>query len=166
VCADTRSRNVRVRDVFGIDRTPPIVADPDSSFLEVLRRFAKHASVRGIFVVDRNQKLVGVLTRQDLLARACVAFGSEGFVRRFPAARLTRLAHAETVRAACRPDSQLAAVRPGDAIDVALADMVAFDLIDVPVVDERGRLVGDLRLTEVVAKAVEIAEDAASVSRA
>ena len=149
-----------------IDRTPSIVADPDISFLEVLRRFAKHASVRGVFVVDRNQKLVGVLTRQDLLAWVGVTFGSEWFVRRLPAARLTRLAHAETVRAACRPDSHLTAVRPSDAIDVALADMVAFDLIDVPVVDERGRLVGDLRLTEVVAKAVEIAEDAASVSRA
>jgi CBS domain-containing protein len=148
-----------------IDRTPSIVADPDISFLEVLRRFAKHASARGVFVVDGNRRLVGVLTRQDLLAWACVAFGSEWFVRRFPAARLTRLARAETVGAACRPDSHLTAVRPGEAIDVALADMVAFDLIDVPVVDERGRLVGDLRLTEVVAKAVEIAEDAASVSR-
>ena len=106
-----------------------------------------------------------MLTRQDLLAWAGVTLGSEWFVRRFPAARLTRLARAETVRAACRPDSHLTGVRPDEAIDVALADMVDFDLIDVPVVDERGRLVGDIRLTEVLAKAVEIAEDAASVSR-
>lgn len=116
-------------------------------------------------MVDRNQRLVGVLTRQDLLAWAGLVFGSECFVRRFSAARLTRLARADTARAACRPDSHLTAVRAGEALDVALADMVAFDLIDVPVVDERGRLVGDVRLTEVLAKAVEIAEGAARVSR-
>lgn len=60
---------------------------------------------------------------------------------------------------------ELAGVRPGDAIDVALADMVALDFIDVPVVDGRGRLVGDVRLTEVLARAVKIAEDAGSVLR-
>ena len=34
--------------------------------------------------------------------------------------------------------------------------MISYELIDVPVVDKEGRILGDIRLTEILAKALEL----------
>ncbi len=120
-----------------------------------MRQFADRAELRGIFVVDANQRLTGVITRHDLLAWASVAFGPPGLQTRFSFRRLVQIAHATTAKEACHPHSHLAAVHPDDPLDLALGRMVVHHLIDVPVVDREGKILGDLRLTELLARTLK-----------
>lgn len=154
--ARVRKEQLRVKDVFDVDRTLAVVVEDSTPFREVVRRFAERADLRGIFVVGSDRKLSGVITRQDLLTWARLAFGPTGLETRFSWGRLLRLAQASNAREACHPDSHLASVHPEDTLAEALAKMTTYELIDVPVVDTRGHILGDIRLTEILAKALEI----------
>lgn len=151
-----RNRRMFVRDVFSIDRSFALVVNGDTPLEEVIRKFAGRADLRGIFVVDGNRKLAGVITRGDLLAWARLAFGPRGQESRFSRDRLRRLTGATTAREACSRYSHLSAVRTDDPPETALTNMISYELIDVPVVDKEGRILGDIRLTEILAKALEL----------
>ncbi len=151
-------RKLLVRDVFNLDESLAITVDENTPFEDVIRRFAERAELRGIFVVDKAGKLTGVINRPDLLGWASLVFGPMGLESSFSWKRMMRLAHATTAKEACNPFSHLAAVRPDQPLVEALANMVAHHLIDVPVVDKDGRVLGDIRLTEVLLKALELTE--------
>lgn len=149
---------LHVRDVFDPARTLALIVDEDTPFEEVIRRFAERTDLRGIFVVDAKRRLTGVITRTDLLSWASLVFRSPGPPSRVGWGRLFRLARATTAKEACQPHSHLSRVSPDDPLDEALARMVAHKLIDLPVVDADGRILGDLRLTELLVKALDVAE--------
>ncbi len=150
-------RRLHVRDVFAIDRTLAVVVPEDAPFEDVVKRFAKRADLRGIFVVDSAKRLVGVITRQDLLHWAANRLGVAD-PDRHAWRDLYRVMTAATAKAACRPRSHLAAVHPSDDLEVAFHRMLENELIDIPVVDGEGRILGDIRLTEILAKVFEQAE--------
>ena len=156
MAAKQQNRRLRVRDVFSIDRSLALVVDEDTPLKEVIRKFAERADLRGIFVVDGNRRLAGVITRGDLLAWARLAFGPRGPESRFSWDRLRRLTEATTAKEACSRYCHLSAVRPDDPLETALIHMISYELIDVPVVDKEGRILGDIRLTEILAKALEL----------
>lgn len=153
--AATGAGKLRVKDVYAPSHMLSLVVPENTPIQEVIRRFAEQPELRGIFVVDSAKRLTGVITRTDLLAWASIAFGPPGLQSRFSFRRLVQLANATTAKEACHPHSHLAAVSPNDGLDEALGRMVAHDLIDVPVVDAKGKILGDLRLTQILAKTLE-----------
>jgi CBS domain-containing protein len=150
-----KTKQLLVRDVFEIDRSLGIQVKEDTPIRTVIREFAERGELRGVFVVDDKGTLTGVVTRHDLLAWAAVVIGHLGVEYRFSWERLLRIASATTAKEACHPMSRFASVRPDDPLSHALLIMVTHHLIDVPVLDTKGRIIGDLRLTEVLAKALE-----------
>jgi len=148
-----------IGDVYTMDRRPSLLVGPDERFTAVVRRFAERPEMRGIFVVGEKDRLIGVITRRDLLDWARVQLGEATYSTEeawlAEDVRLTALMRAITAGEVMRPGSEAAAVRPSDTLAEALRRMIAHDLICLPVVDEQGWVLGDLKLTEVLACALE-----------
>jgi len=151
-------QNATVADVYSMDRRPSLLVQPEEDFTTVVRRFAERPEIRGIFVVDTQGRLLGVITRRDLLDWARVQIGGaslstqDGWLAED--VRLASLMRAVTAGEVLRPNSERAAVRPQDTLAEALQRMIALDLICLPVIDAQGRVQGDLKLTEVLAYAL------------
>ena len=142
-----------VKDVYDSERALSILVTADEPLEDVLRCFAQDSSLRGIFVEDEAGKLVGVITRTDLLNWTRLRLGTA--LRDLPSGpdhiiRLAQLVRAGTAHDAIHPDSKNAAVRPDDPVDRALNLMLQVDLIAVPVVNDDNQIIGDLTLSRVL----------------
>ncbi len=150
---------LRVRDVFDLDRSLAIIVPADTPFRDVVRSFSERQDLRGIFVVDDKQHLSGVITRNDLLHWASANLdldipGDEHSWR-----DMYRVMSAVTAQEACFRNSKECHVHPDDALESALGLMLEHSLIDIPVLDDEGNIIGDIRLTEVLGKVFEVNED-------
>jgi len=80
--------------------------------------------MRGIFVVGEKDRLIGVITRRDLLDWALVQLGEATYSTEeawlAEDVRLTALMRATTAGEVMRPGSEAAAVRPSDTLAEAL----------------------------------------------
>ncbi len=146
-----KGQKLLVRDVFDIDRSLAVVVPQSTPFFDVVKQFATRAELRGIFVVDGDKHLTGVITRQDLLHWAANHLGipdpeNESWHD------LYRVATANTAQDACRPRSDACSVQLDDPLENVFREMFDNELIDIPVVDDEGHIIGDIRLTEILAK--------------
>jgi Mg/Co/Ni transporter MgtE len=69
---------------------------------------------------------------------------------------LISLIHASTAGQVMRSDSHRAAVKPDDSLAHVLRLMIELDLIVLPVVDKANRVVGDLKLSELLAAVIVV----------
>ena len=151
-------QKLSVRDAYSFDTNPPLIVGPDEDFADIIQRFANLPELRGIFVADGEQHLLGVITRTDLLdwARMKLSPASQVlFPHQEKTFRLIGLIHASTAGQVMKPDSHRAAVKPDDSLAHALRLMIELDLIVLPVVDEANRIVEDLKLSELMARVAQ-----------
>jgi CBS domain-containing protein len=154
-------KRLTVRDACSFDPNPSLIVGPDEDFAEIIQRFATLPELRGIFVVDNEKHLLGVITRTDLLDWARVKIGDPVEMLSTPvedAIRLISLMRASTVGQFMRPDSHCSAVKLDDSLAYALRLMIKMNLIVLPVVDEANRVVEDLKLSELLALAIQEGE--------
>ncbi len=125
-------------------------------FEDVIRNFAEQPDLLGVFVVGEGDRLTGVITRQDMLFWAGITFGPQPTESRFTWHNLVKLANATTAMDACNPLSHFSAVRLDDPLEQAFGVMLAHKLTDIPVVDKDGKILGDLRLSDLLTKALAL----------
>ena len=145
--------NLTVKDVYQLDEETPVILKRADDFSQVIKNFANHADLRGIFVVDDDNHFEGVITRTDLLDWAGVKFGrifQKPVTEMDKTLRLITLIRASIVGDIIRPETKNAFVRQDDTLDHALRIMVDTDLIILPVVDESQYVIGRLRLSELL----------------
>ncbi len=141
-----------VKDVHEAAGTVALLVHESNSLEEVLWRFSQEAALRGIFVTDDSGHLAGVITRRDLLHWTRLRLGTalEGPLTQDDILRLAHLVRADTARDAIHPGDEEVSVRPDDPLDQALQIMLDSDIIALPVVDDEGRILGDLTLSDVL----------------
>lgn len=150
-------QKLKVRDVCNNDISDALLCGPDDDITTVIERFAGDPALRGIFVTDTEQRLLGVITRRDLLEWARIKVGD--IIRRSPnvedTVRLVSLMSASTAGKFMKPESRKAIVHLEDSLVSALRLMLDLDMIVLPVVDDNKRITGDLRLTQLLARIVQ-----------
>lgn len=151
-------QNLSVKDACLMDDDHPILFALDDDFGQIIKNFAHHTELRGIFVVDGDNRFLGVITRTDLLdwARAKLgAFLLKPLTDMNKTIRLITLIRASTVGDILRPETKQAVVRVDDTLDHALRIMVETDLIILPVINDLQHIIGKLRLSEVLNLALD-----------
>ena len=123
---------------------------------EAIRRFASDPSLHGVFLVDAKGLFCGVISNQDLLDWARLQFDLLSRDYMLPVGKVRRLLTAKTVGDLALPDSSKMATRLDDTLASALFVMSEYGLEDIAVIDEAGRIVNDLRLSEVLNYALQI----------
>jgi CBS-domain-containing membrane protein len=146
-----------VKDVYDPKKMHSLLIDENESVNKVIEAFGKKPALRGIFIIDRERKLIGVVTRLDLLkwAKYKLRVGIDSDVIA-PVSEIRRYVYSTKVKELVGKSNINAYVRPDDEVTSALSLMLSQDLIDVPVVDENGRILGDLKLSEILTKILQI----------
>ena len=154
---------IYVTDVYDANHNLSVLVQADELLEDVLRRFAEESWLRGIFVADEASRLLGVITRTDLLDWTRLRLGTALRATAGKPERILRLIHlvgAATAKDAIHPGSQRASVQLDDPLDRALQLMLDIDLIAIPVVDNEGRILGDLTLSHALRYLLDKGDDA------
>ena len=144
---------ITVKDTMCLDDDDPILLKLSDDFSQVIKNFSQHIEIKGIFVVDEDGRFLGVITRTDMLDWARAKLGTilyKPLTDMNETIRLVTLIGASKVGDILRPETKDAAVNQDDTLGEALKIMVDIDLIVLPVVDESSRVVGRLRLSEIL----------------
>ncbi|MEM2146492.1 MAG: CBS domain-containing protein [Candidatus Jordarchaeaceae archaeon] len=146
--------SLRVKDVYSKEMHSLIVGK-NTPVNDVIKNFAENPALRGIFVIDEKNQLMGVITRQDLLTWAKIMTGVPKAKNVDELFDIVRVTHSKTAEGMIRKETKNAAVKPNDDINTALDKMIRLELIDLPVVDEKGKVIGDLLLSKVLKTILE-----------
>lgn len=146
-------QSIKVKEAFHLDLEDPILLKVDDEFRQVIKNFADHVELRGIFVLDQDDHFLGVITRSDLLDWTRAKLGTillRPLTDMNKTIRLVILVSAEKVGDILRPETRNAAVHEDDTLDMALKIMLDTDLSVLPVVDASNHVIGRLRLSELL----------------
>ncbi len=127
-----------------------LVVDRDMLLIDAVREFATNHDLRGIFVTGEKGRLAGVINKQDLLHWVGLQLNQRSAGEPMSVGQMRRLVNAQKVVDLAAPGSENAAVNLNDTLADVLYKMTAFNLSDIPVVDDDGRIINDLRLSEIL----------------
>jgi predicted transcriptional regulator len=127
-----------------------MVVSRDAPLAEAVRQFATNHDLRGIFLTDEENRLAGVINKQDLLHWISMLLGRPISSRPLTMGQMRRLVNARRMADLAAPGSENAALYLDDTLADALEKMIFFNLTDLPVVDRDSQIVNDLRLSEIL----------------
>ena len=149
-------KNTPVAVVSKISTMKALKVSQQMPIVEAVERFSSNEGQHGIFLVDDRNRLTGVVNNSDLLDWARVQFNLSPGSLPLPVHRVRRLLKAQQISDLAAAESRQMSVKLTDTLAQALDTMSRYDLEDLAVTDEDGRVVNDLRLSEVLAFALKV----------
>ena len=134
--------------------TAPVVTFDEDTTLREATLIMASRKVSGAPVLDRDGRLVGVLSESDILEEAMRKVGHEMSCRSLsflslPYERIVRseevcrqFSEVGDVKVSSVMNDEVIAIHGDDDAEKALETMVRFDVNRIPVVDDDGRLIG------------------------
>ena len=128
-----------------------VTVSEDEEIVEIANKVAKDCETLLVCVVDKEDRLIGIITPKGLLKAAEV--GEYGNVRHpffsgREALHLLTSDHARDIMSA--PIS----VKPDDEVQTAIDLMLGNNVNEVPVVDKDGKVVGEINFLGIVSHSV------------
>jgi CBS domain-containing protein len=147
---------IQVGDVYKLHGTASIAVSEDVSLDYVLAYLGHEQHIRGVFLVNAEKKFKGVVTGNDIRRWAHIElFGGQGR-HEIHLSDFYRIADAKKAGDLARGDYRSLGVSETDSLQTALDQMLNYEEDIIPVLDSEGRILGDLRLSEVLLKALEV----------
>jgi len=151
-------KTIRVAEVYRLHDTATLSVPEDSPLEDVVTRFAHVPRLHALFLVDSRQRLSGVITRTSLMKWVhSELFGGR---RELSPWEAVHFAAATKAKDLTHSDWRSLAVKETDTLETALNIMIGHDEDILPVLDSEGTILGDLRLSEVLLKALEVGRQA------
>lgn len=148
--------DIPVKDAYHTLGTTTKIVKEDTPLDFIIEQFAHDPKVKGVFLVDSQGRFAGVITHADLLRWARVRLPSGLRWRPLPVGEVLRLIHASKASDLARGKRNGLGVRPDETLADALKQMVDYNEVDIPVLDQQGKILGDLTLSEVLHKVLEL----------
>lgn len=149
-------KNTPVAVVSKISTMKALVVPQQMPIVDAVEKFASNEGQHGVFLVDADNRLSGVVNNRDLLDWARVQFDLSPGSLPLPVHRVRRLLSARQISDLAMTESRRMHVKLTDTLAQALDTMARYDLEDIAVTDGDGHIVNDLRLSEVLAFAIHI----------
>lgn len=140
----------RVSDVYKLHGSAVVSLPADSSLEDAIGAFIREPSVQGVFLVDANKKFRSMLTRIDLITWAHLQLSGGKGRHEIPLSEFFRIIDARKAKDLASGDLRILAVRENDDLQSALDKMLDSREDVIPVLDQEGQVLGDLRLSEVL----------------
>jgi len=149
-------KTILVKDVYQLHGTATDIIPEDTSLEHIISRFAWEPGLRGVFLIDARQRLSGIVTRADLMKWAHFQlYGGKGRYE-LSISEFFRIADAKKAKDLARRDGRSLGIKETDSLQTALDKMLDIEEDVLPVIDNQGKILGDLRLSEVLLKAIEM----------
>ena len=134
---------MKVSEWIGLHPAMPVTVPPDVESEAIAETFLSHPHLRDIYVVSPEGAVLGFIRHrrlaQILLSEYLPIQSSHQIIERVSGGSARELMEADFVSA--HPDEQL---------DNVLNQMLEYEVEDMPVLDNRRRIVGNINLTEVL----------------
>jgi CBS domain-containing protein len=154
-----KMKTISIREVYRLHGTAYEQVAEGVSLEEVVTTFACKPSVRAVFMIDARNRYAGIFSRTDLLRWAHIhVYGGKGR-RDIPISEFYRLASAKVARDLARRDMTKFRVREDESLQTALDLLLDYEEDIIPVVDGDNKVIGDLRLSEILLKALEVGRE-------
>jgi len=143
--------NLKVRDVVSLLETSSIIIFEGEPIETVVERFAKDSKLIGIFVIDESRRYKGSITRHELLQWAKNHLSD--IPEDYDLKNIDEIkAHAKTAKALdlVNKGSSEAYIHMDDPLPKALSLMLLYNLIDMPVLNDAGEIINDLKLSDIL----------------
>lgn len=128
-----------------------VTVSEEEEIFEVANKVTKDSETLLVCVVDKENKLIGMITPKELLKAAEVCeYGKvrHPFFSGREALHLLTSDHARDIMSA--PIS----VKPGDEVQTAIDLMLRCNLYEVPVVDKDGKVLGEINFLGIISSSV------------
>jgi CBS domain-containing protein len=156
---------IQVGEVYTLHGTASITVSEDVSLEYVIAYLGHEQHIRGVFLVDADKKFKGVITSTDIRRWAHIElFGGQGR-HEIHLSDFYRIADAKKSKDLVRGDYRSLSVRETDSLQTALDKMLNYEEDIIPVLDSEGHILGDLRLSEVLLKALEVGKQRKETQR-
>jgi CBS-domain-containing membrane protein len=134
----------KVRELM-IDKS--VTVTEDEEIAEVVNKVIKDCETLLVCVVDKDDRLIGMITPRELLKAAEV--GEYGNIRHpfFSGREALHLLSSDRARDIM---SAPISVKPDDEVQTAIDLMLSNNLYEVPVVDKDGKVVGEINFLGIV----------------
>jgi CBS-domain-containing membrane protein len=149
-------KSIKVGEVYKLHGTATEQISQDEPIEFVINRFADEPGLRGIFLVDSNKRFSGLVTRMNMLRYIHLqVYGGQGRPD-LTISELYRYIHAKNASDLVSEPPHHVSLKESDNLKTALEMMMDYEEDVLPVVDRERRILGDLRLSEILLKAIEV----------
>jgi hypothetical protein len=139
-----------VAEVYKLHGTTSLVMNEYEPLEKVIGTFAQQPSIRGVFLVDRNQYFNSVITRIDFIRWVHLQLSGGKGMDRVSIWDILKLVEAKTAKDLALSYQKYISVKESDSLQTALDKMLRYEEDIIPVLDHEGKVLGDLRLSEVL----------------
>lgn len=143
-------KRIRVEDVYRVHGMASAVVPEGTGLEEVVTRFAQGPGVRAIFLIDSRQRFAALITDIDLLKWVQFRFFGGGRSRGIAVGDVLRVVFATKAKDLAQGDWRSLGIKPTDTLETALEEMIAHGEDTIPVLDDEGKILADLTLSEVL----------------
>jgi CBS domain-containing protein len=144
-----------VKDAYKLILDKPLMLKKGTPFLEAVKIFLSEPRTRNAYVVDGRSRLIGIITLRRLLSAIDIVIASKNDASRGQSVIIDNLAESIIDKVMLKPIS----VRENELLSKALKKMLSNDLADIPVIDGKNRLIGDLNGTEMLLLGIRMLEE-------
>jgi len=148
-------KSILVKDVYQLHGTATVAISKEELLSEVISRYAYEPGLRGTFLVDSEHRFAGIITRIAIMKWAQYMLVG-GTKREISVREVLDAITSTKAKNLARGDYKSLRVRENDTLQTALDQMEDSGEDVLPVLDEDGRILGDIRLSEILLKAFEV----------
>ena len=148
-------KTILAKDVYQLHGTASISVTEEVSLEDIIYKFAHEPGIRGVFLIDEEQRFAGIISRTAIMKWAeFQLFGK--WKSGIPVSEITHIVDSVKAKYLARGDWRSLGVKEWDTLELAFNQMMSLGEDIIPVLDDDGRIIGDLRLSEVLLKAIEV----------
>ncbi|MEQ4487944.1 MAG: CBS domain-containing protein [Dehalococcoides mccartyi] len=152
------SATLMVKDVHPIHGTAAVTVDENALLKSVISIYATNPGIKGIFLTDAQNRFTGMVSRLAIQKWAeYELFGK--WQNNEPDSLVSEMVEDVQAKSVARGDWKSFGLKPNDTLQNAFQRMIQSGEDILPVVDDDGRVIGDLLLSEILMKAIEISDN-------
>lgn len=149
-------KSIPVKEVYQLHGKASITIPEDAALDYVVALLGHEPRLQGVFMVDSNQRYVGMISRFDLLKWTQAQLYGEKQKTEIQLKELLQAVKAKQAKDIEIHNGGSQVVRENDSLQVALDLMISYQEDILPVIDRNNKIIGDLSLSELLSKALEI----------
>ncbi len=144
-------KNTKVKEIREFITEKPVFVTETNSIHLVIKRFTENPIAREAYVIDKNETLQGIITIQEILKRISLDFYSISFI--YSESSFTGYNLISTIGETKAKDimnTEIYYVKDNDTIEKAFNILFQNNAGELPVVDDKLKLIGDLNVIELL----------------
>ena len=144
-------KNTKVKEIRQFITVEAAIVLEDATIEEIIQIFIGNPIIRAVYVVDKKDILVGIITVHDILKKVSVDFFSLSSLysdSSFSGYKIASVINDSTARDLMNPEVYF--VHDDDPIEKAFNLLFKYTAGEIPVVDKKEKVIGDLNIIELL----------------